>query len=341
MLLLAAVMTHPCVTSAAAAGRRSPEATVDELLQTALPPFAIGHRGFGDNLGEDTSRPLENTVSAVRAAFLAGVSVVEVDVQVTRDGEVAVLHDEILLPDFACASDLTLSALQARLPHVPSLQAVLNQVRRFNQESGPLRGLVIVELKAAAPLCDPDDTREEAIVSAVVSVIRRMAMMDQVMLASLSPQLLALAAREAPEIVRILTVSGLQFLTVEELDAEFHCGTENAVPGVCPVVPSPKDALGLQWGQLGILHRLPGYSSVEELLGSAVMTGVRVVEADLPLLLMGDGAAFVEFMHAQSLKVFGFTVGTEAEWLFFEALGVDGIYTNDVPLGILNQAPIP
>jgi len=55
----------------------------------------------------------------------------------------------------------------------------------------------IVELKAAAPLCDPDDTQEHAIVSAVTSVIRRMGMTSQVMLTSFSPALLYLADAEA------------------------------------------------------------------------------------------------------------------------------------------------
>lgn len=85
---------------------------------------------------------------------MAGISVVEVDVQLTGDGEVVVFHDDYL-PDLACLKDLTLAELQARLPFVPSLQAVLNQARKFNERSGPLRGLIIVELKAAAPFCDP------------------------------------------------------------------------------------------------------------------------------------------------------------------------------------------
>src|SRR5262245_25682183 len=144
--------------------RRTLEGTVEQLLETDVRPFAIGHRGSGENLGEDPSRPIENTIAAVRAGFRAGLPVVEVDVQLTRDGQVAGFHDDFL-PDFTCLNTLTLRELQARLPHVPTLTAVLNQARTFNEDprrgDGLPRGLLIVELKAAAPLCDPHDTREQ------------------------------------------------------------------------------------------------------------------------------------------------------------------------------------
>ena len=65
-----------------------------------------------------------------------------------------------------------------------------------------------------------------------------------------------------------------------------------------------------------------------------------MVEADL-FLLSTFGTSLVEALHASGLKVFGFTANNEAEWLFLESLGVDGIYTNDVPLGVENQAAIP
>jgi myo-inositol-1(or 4)-monophosphatase len=47
------------------------------------------HRG-------DTSEHRENTIPALRAAIDAGVSTVEIDLQVTADGEVVLLHDQTL-----------------------------------------------------------------------------------------------------------------------------------------------------------------------------------------------------------------------------------------------------
>jgi len=329
MLALLSIGAHP-----ANAQRPPLQGTVEELLEVEVRPFAIGHHGFGDNMGEDPSRPIENTVPSVRKAFIAGVSVVEIDVQVTRDGEVAVFHDDFL-SDFTCLNSLTLSELQARLPFVPSLQAVLHQARRFNQSSGPLRGLVIVELKAAAPLCDSDDTQEHAIVSAVISVIRWMGMTDQVMLTSFSPALLYLAAAEAPEIARDLSISGLQFLTAPQVEAIFDL----------PVTPIEKKlSLGLQWAEVGSILRLPHYGSVGEVFATAAVVRPRVIESDLfffSLLSFDDAVSFVGATHLSGLKALGFTATNPVEWFFLQSLGLDGIYTDDIPFGVEHQAPIP
>src|SRR5438309_11396873 len=114
-----------------AARVRTLEAGVDLLLALEVRPFAIAHRGFGEHLGGDPTRPIENTVAAVEQGFEAGVSVVEVDVQLTRDGRLAAFHNDFL-PNLTCLNHLTLAELPARLPHVPSLEDVLATARRFN-----------------------------------------------------------------------------------------------------------------------------------------------------------------------------------------------------------------
>jgi glycerophosphoryl diester phosphodiesterase len=328
-VLLATLAFLNLGVEAAASALRTLPATVAILLNLDVRPFAIAHRGFGDNRGEDPARPIENTIRAVRAGYMAGASVVEVDVQLTSDGEVVVYHDDFL-PDLTCLNRLTLSELQERLPHVPSLQAVLQQARKFNDTSGPMSGLLIVEMKAAAPLCDPRDTQERVMVSAVTRVIRRMRMTEQVMLTSFSPALLSLARDEAPEIARVLAVSGLQFLAPKEIEAQLGL----------PVRLVDKDIdVGLQWAEIGAIFRLPGYRSVKQLLATAVATRVRVVEADLDLL-GARGTHLVKALHAQGLKAFGFTATTPEEWFFLESLGLDGIYTNDVPFGVRHQATL-
>lgn len=328
-VLLAVLAFLNLDVEAAASALRTLPATVATLLDLDVRPFAIAHRGFGDNLGEDPTRPIENTVRAVRAGYRAGASVVEVDVQLTRDGEVAVFHDDFL-PDLTCLNRLTLSELQERLPHVPSLQAVLQQARKFNDGSGPIRGLLIVELKAPAPLCDPDDTQERAIVSAVTRVIDRMRMTEQVLLTSFSPALLSLAREAAPGIARALAVSGLQFLTAEQIEARLGL----------PVTLVDKDIdVGLRWAEIGGIFRLPGYRSLRELFATAAATEVRVVEADLELL-RAQRMPFVDAVHAHGLKAFGFTATTPEEWFFLASLGLDGIYTNDVPFGVRHEAPL-
>ena len=308
---------------------RGLEATADLLLSLDVRPFAIAHRGFGDNLGEDRSRPIENTVAAVEHGFEAGASVVEVDVQLTRDGRVATYHNDFFA-DGTCLNALTLTEIQARAPYVPSLEDVLAAARRFN-ELHPLRGIVIIELKAAAPLCDPDDKQDQPMASAVTEIIRHMRMTRQVLLTSFSPALIYLAQRQAPDIDRILAVSGLQFLTKDEIEA----ATGQPVTLIDKTL-----GLGLQWAELGLGERLPGYRSFGELFRTAALIGARVVEADL-LLLHSAGRPLVEALQANGLKVLGFTTNSVKDWKFLDSLGVDGIYTNDVPMGVKRQAPIP
>ncbi len=63
----------------------------------------------------------------MRLAYNLGARVVEVDVQLTQDGRLAVFHDDFL-SDFTCIHSLTLDQLQQRLPFVPELL----QVRQTN-----------------------------------------------------------------------------------------------------------------------------------------------------------------------------------------------------------------
>jgi glycerophosphoryl diester phosphodiesterase len=89
---------------------------------------------------------------------------------------------------------------------------VLQVARHFNEKAGDdLGGILIVELKAFSPHCDPADEFEQPLISAVVPAIRKSKMTDQVIFDSFSPALLYLAEQMAPEIPRELDISGLQF----------------------------------------------------------------------------------------------------------------------------------
>lgn len=327
MLVLGLGLSGPLATEAHRPHHRG---TIEELLELETRPFAIAHRGFGENLGADRSRPIENTVAAVRRGFGAGASIVEVDVQLTRDGRVVAYHDDFL-DDSTCLNTLLFHELQERLPFVPSLEAVLDEARTFNERSDSLSGLVIVELKAAAPLCDPDDTQDHAIVRAVSRVIRHARMTHQAMFASFSPALLFLASEHAPEIARDLSIGGLQFLAAPELEKLF---------GYPLTLITKRLDLGLQWAEIGPIIRLPGYRSIDEVISTALLVRAQVVEADL-LFLHWAGAPFVDGVHAFGLKALGFTATDPIEWFFLESLGLDGIYTDDVAFGVEHQAPIP
>jgi Glycerophosphoryl diester phosphodiesterase family len=85
--------------------------TAEDFLRVPVRPVAIGHHGVGPNLGGDPTIPLENTVDSVRLAYSLGARVVEVDVQLTADGKLAVFHNDFL-DDFTCIDSLTMDQLR-------------------------------------------------------------------------------------------------------------------------------------------------------------------------------------------------------------------------------------
>jgi glycerophosphoryl diester phosphodiesterase len=314
-----------------------PHSTAEDFLQLNVRPIAIGHHGVGPNRGEDPSIPIENTVESVRLAYELGARVVEVDVQLTRDGRLAVFHDDFL-SDFTCVHDLTLEQLQQRLPYVPELKEVLNVARHFNHKaSRNLGGILIVELKAFSPHCDPLDELEQPLVSAAVREVRRGEMADRVIFDSFSPALLYLASQEAPAIPRELDLSGLQLLTADQI---------TAITGLPVTIINKRISLGLTWAEIGPVYRLPGYSSVQQFLATGIATRARIIGSEMNFLgpaeqqQPGSDTAFVGAAHSLGFRVFADPAITETDWNFFASLGVDAIYSN-IPMGVRLQPVIP
>ncbi len=313
--------------------------TAEDFLRLGVRPIAIGHHGVGPNSGAnpDPAMPIENTVDSVRQAYSLGARVVEVDVQLTRDGQLAVFHDDFL-SDFTCIHALTLDQLQQRLPYVPELRQVINVAREFNNRAGDdLGGILIIELKAFSPHCDPDDELEQAVVAAAVSEVRKAKMSDRVIFDSFSPALLYLAAQKGPEIPRELDISGLQLLTPAQIAA---------ITGLQVTIINKKNSLGLTWAEIGPVFRLPGYASAQQFLATGMATSVRVVGGEMDFFgpaeqqQPGSGAAFVGAAHSLGLRVFADPAVSEADWNFFSSLGVDAIYST-IPLGVRLQPAIP
>jgi glycerophosphoryl diester phosphodiesterase len=311
--------------------------TAEDFLRLGVRPIAIGHHGVGPNRGENPALPIENTVDSVRQAYSLGARVVEVDVQLTADGRLAVFHDDFL-SDFTCIRGLTFAQLQQRLPYVPELHEVLEVARDFNKEAGDdLGGILIVELKAFSPLCDPRDELEQALVSAAVPEVRKADMADQVIFDSFSPALLFLAAQAAPDIPSELDLSGLQLLTPAEVQA---------ITGLPVTIINKKISLGLTWAEIGPVFRLPGYASVQQFLATGAATRVRIVGGEMDFFgpaeqqQPGSSLAVVAAAHSLGFRIFADPANTEADWNFFASLGVDAIYSV-IPLGVRLQPVIP
>ena len=311
--------------------------TAADFLRLDVRPIAIGHHGVGPYPAGTPDLPTENTVDSVRQAYSLGARVVEVDVQLTADERLAVFHDDFL-SDFTCVRGLTLAELQQRLPYVPELRDVLKVAREFNKKAGDdLWGILIIELKALSPLCDPRDELEQRVVAATVPEIREPQMEDQVIFDSFSPALLYLAAQAAPEIPRELDLSGLQLLTPAQIQA---------ITGLPVTIINKKISLGLTWAEIGPVYRLPGYASVQQFLATGIATSARIVGGEMDFLgpaerqQPGSGTAFVEAAHSLGFRVFADPANTQADWNFFASFGVDAIYST-IPMGVQLQPVIP
>jgi glycerophosphoryl diester phosphodiesterase len=314
-----------------------PHSTAEDFLRLNVRPIAIGHHGVGPNTGENPALPIENTVESVRLAYNLGARVVEVDVQLTQDGRLAVFHDDFL-SDFTCIHSLTLDQLQQRLPFVPELLQVINVAREFNNRAGDdLGGILIVELKAFSPHCDPADEFEQALVSAAVDEVNKANMADRIIFDSFSPALLYLAAQAAPEIPRELDLDGLQLLSPAQIQA---------ITGLPVTIINKKISLGLTWAEIGAVFRLPGYASAQQFLATGTVIQARIVGGEMDFFgpaeqqQPGSGAAFVAAAHSLGLRVFADPANTESDWNFFASLGVDAIYST-IPMGVNLQPPIP
>jgi glycerophosphoryl diester phosphodiesterase len=331
-----AVDTGP--TSAQDQDPLSVDHTAAQLLALNVRPIAIGHHGAGNNLGEIPNKPIQNTVPSVQLAYDQGASAVEIDVQLTRDGTMAVFHDDFLA-DFTCVNTLSISQLSARVGYtVPSLGDVLQVAKRVNKGSQRLTGILIVEMKALSPHCDPRDSMEGRIVASTVAAIRIKEMTRATILDSFSPALLLLAKQAAPEIPRELDLDLLQLLTPDQVAA---------ATGLPVTLINKRINVGLQWAEIGPVFRLPGYSSPTQFLQTGFVVGAQLVGAEQNFLAFaeqsqpGSGAAFIAGAQAAGFKTTADVAKTLTDWNFFASLGANFIYTDDVVMGVGQQPVFP
>ncbi len=155
----------------------------------------IAHRGF-------SSKAPENTIAALQKAFESGVSHIEIDVQLSRDGEVILLHDSTLnrtTNGYGEVADKTFSELRQldagawfsskfKGEKIPSLQEVLNWL--------PQKDLtLIIEVKSTK--------KTRGIESKIASLIKESGKADQVWLKSFDKSVLHKFQKLVPEIPKV------------------------------------------------------------------------------------------------------------------------------------------
>lgn len=276
----------------------------------------------------------ENTLPAFAKALEIGVTTLELDTAITRDGVVVVSHETFVSPDLArdaqgawldrrgpSIHDLTLAELQrydvgrlnprssygSRYPQqaavdgtrIPRLADVFALARgtpaRFNIET------------KVSPLAPAETLPPEAFARAVIAEIRRGGMASRSTLQSFDWRTLQVAQREAPEIPTVYLTAQQRFL--DNICTGAAAGRPDAASADCG--PSPWTA-GFQLREHGSVPRMV------KAAGGAVWSPWH-----------GDvDTAKIREAHALGLRVVVWTVNDPERMRRLIAMGVDGLITD-------------
>lgn len=160
-------------------------------------PLIVGHRGA-------RFEAPENTLPGFQHAIDLGLPILELDVHLSADGELVVIHDftvDRTTNGTGVVAEMTLAELQALdarsiFPDWPE-PCVIPTLRQALELVGTSI-LTLIEIKKTTP------ERSDIIVPMVIAEIRRQNLTDHAHIIGFDPYALAIAQREAPEIKRHL-----------------------------------------------------------------------------------------------------------------------------------------
>jgi glycerophosphoryl diester phosphodiesterase len=169
--------------------------TIGDFLQLGGRPRVIAHRGF-------SGKAPQNTLAACRAAIALDTDMIEIDVLLSRDGEVVVIHD----PELTQTTNGVGRVGDHPLAELQRLDAGTSFSREFSGEPIPTlnqildlvrgRTLLNVEIKQEAVSAQAIG----GITHEVLRAIHHRGMSDQVILSSFDPRALSHARQLAPEV---------------------------------------------------------------------------------------------------------------------------------------------
>lgn len=164
-----------------------------------MPPLIIAHRG-------DSAHRPENTLAAFASALEAGADIVEMDVQLTGDGQLAVIHDPSVdrtTDGKGRVGEMTLAELRRLSAGYPARFGGAHAGERVPSLGEALaflkgRARALIEIKKES-VGDDDKGGVEAL---VVEEVRRQGMERDVVLISFDTRALRRCRRHAPELRR-------------------------------------------------------------------------------------------------------------------------------------------
>lgn len=157
------------------------------MLELPNPPWIVGHRGAA---GEVT----ENTVPSFLRAVADGADMVELDVQLTADGELAVLHDW----DLARMAGIPWKVEETRWADLQTLRLRTGGERGGEGDRVPKLGEVLAALPAGFPLNVELKRRQTARGALCEALLAAIAGRPNLLLSSFDHELLHELRRRAP-----------------------------------------------------------------------------------------------------------------------------------------------
>jgi len=194
------------------AARPANEVVRKRIMQLA-PAANLGHRGSGVN--RDGEVLPENSLASFVAAMQEGADGIELDVELTSDGQLVVMHDDTFDRTSTCrgcVSAYTFDAARAcRLTNFageisseppPTLAEVYDAL--------PPQALVNVELKVYGAACSTATTGATALARASAIEIKRLGVQHRTLFSSFSEEAAAAIKLEDPALYSAQLMTGVQ-----------------------------------------------------------------------------------------------------------------------------------
>lgn len=274
-----------CAVFLLAACGSSDDPTPAEVVRAriaALAPAAnLGHRGSGINL-PDNPYP-ENSLASFSAAMAAGADGIELDVELTRDGRLVVMHDDTLDRTTTCHGCVSAYALSEVRPcrliagngdvstePPPTLEEVWQTL--------PRDALVNVELKVYGGQCATPSTGAADLARAAVAETERLGVARRTLFSSFDETAaLAVEDEDAGLYSARLTLAA----PVDLVEATAAAGLDALHPFFS--LPASTVRLGLDLGLQVNVWTVNGLANLE----SALDKGATAIITDEPEVLAG------------------------------------------------------
>lgn len=226
----------------------APNEAVREAIALLAPSAGLGHRGTG--LTREGHPFPENSVSSFEAAMQEGADGIELDVEITMDGKLIIMHDDTVdrtTDCTGCVSELTFDQVrQCRLldgagnpteEHPPTLAEAY-------AAAGDV-ALVNVELKVYEPPCLTDTTGPEELVPLALEEVAAIGAEDRTLFSSFDETAAELVKTEQPGYYSAL----LSLVTgPDQVETALHLGLDAIHPFLSVSPDTVQNALdsGLQ-----------------------------------------------------------------------------------------------